>query len=87
MEFWAEGGLVELPNSGAAFIHATERHNYRTGCPEDDCHSSIRRHPIRVSSLAPDHLVTTTWEDFVNGVDPSLTKALELVSTVSVRER
>ena len=32
LEFWAEGELKVLPNSGVAFLMATERHNYISGC-------------------------------------------------------
>ena len=79
LEFWAEGSLVQLPTSGAAFLYATERHNYNTGCPEDDCHGSIQRHPIRVESLMPDQAVPLTWEAFAAGRDPMLEAALKLL--------
>jgi hypothetical protein len=51
LEFWAEGDLVELPNSGTQLLYAKERHNYRTGCPEPDCHPPIREDPIRIDTL------------------------------------
>jgi len=72
MEFWAEGDLVELPNSGISFLTATERHNYQTGCPEDDCHSAIRLHPIAVPSLDPDVDIPFTFADFRDHRDPVL---------------
>ena len=50
LEFWAEGDIMTLPGLGAMLLYATERHNYMTGCPEDDCHGSVRTHPIRVRS-------------------------------------
>ncbi|HSM35110.1 MAG TPA: hypothetical protein VK837_01825 [Longimicrobiales bacterium] len=71
LEFWAEGGPAELP-TGTPVLAASERHNYRTGCPEDDCHGSIRNHPIRVDSLEPDVTPSFTWEDVVRGRDPYL---------------
>lgn len=55
LEFWAEGDFLLLPVSKGALLLATERHNYMTGCPEADCHRSIREHPIRVQSLEPDN--------------------------------
>ena len=54
LEFWAEGNILQLPGLGALMLYADERHNYMTGCPEADCHRSIRDHPIRVRSLQPD---------------------------------
>ena len=47
LEFWAEGDLQVLPNSGVTFLIGTERHNYQTGCLEEDCHGSIQRHPSK----------------------------------------
>lgn len=73
LEYWAEGSLTELPVSKAEVMHATERHNYQTGCPEPDCHGSIRRHPIRVQGLAPDLLTPLRYEDYRRGIDPAFT--------------
>lgn len=72
LEFWAEGGLMELPVSKAYVLPATERHNYVTGCPEKDCHSSIREDPIRVTSLEPDIAAPLTYADYRAGRDPAL---------------
>jgi hypothetical protein len=72
LEFWAEGDLLTLPGLGAMLLYATERHNYRTGCPEPDCHAAIREHPIRVRSLQPDLATPLTWADFQAGRDPAM---------------
>lgn len=72
LEYWAEGSLVELPICKAEVLPATERHNYQTGCPEPDCHGSIRKHPIRVRSLAPDLLTPLRYDDYRRGIDPAL---------------
>jgi hypothetical protein len=72
LEFWAEGGIMELPVSKAYLLPATERHNYVTGCPETDCHSSIREAPIRVRSLEPDIAAPLTYADYRAGRDPAL---------------
>jgi hypothetical protein len=72
LEFWAEGDMVMLPGLGAMLLYATERHNYRTGCPEADCHAAIRDHPIRVRSLQPDLPVALRWADFQAGRDPAM---------------
>jgi len=74
----AEGDLVVLENTGAAFLYGRERHNYITGCPEDDCHGSIRRNPIRVANLDPDFVVDLGWSDYLAGRDPWIERALEL---------
>lgn len=72
LEFWAEGDMLELPGLGGMLLYATERHNYRTGCPEPDCHAAIRDHPIRVRSLQPDLPAPLTWADFQAGRDPAM---------------
>ena len=72
LEFWAEGDIMTLPGLGAMLLYATERHNYMTGCPEDDCHGSVRTHPIRVRSLRPDIPAALTWADFQAGRDPAM---------------
>ncbi|MDT9598314.1 S41 family peptidase [Sphingosinicella rhizophila] len=71
LEFWAEGDTVEIPSVKATMLYATERHNYVTGCPESDCHESIRTHPIRVRSLQPDIETSLTFADFLAGRDPA----------------
>ncbi len=72
LEFWAEGGLMELPVSKAYLLPATERHNYVTGCPEKDCHWSVRENPIRVTSLEPDIAAPLTYADYRAGRDVAL---------------
>ena len=72
LEFWAEGDVLQLPGLGAMLLYATERHNYRTGCPEADCHGAVRDHPIRVRSLQPDLPVPLRWADFQAGRDPAI---------------
>ncbi|HST36769.1 MAG TPA: hypothetical protein VLK25_09095 [Allosphingosinicella sp.] len=72
LEFWAEGDILMLPGLGAMMLYADERHNYRTGCPEEDCHGSIRDHPIRVAGLQPDLPVPMTFAAFAAGRDPAM---------------
>ncbi|MGB5527916.1 MAG: hypothetical protein WBN79_13705 [Gemmatimonadota bacterium] len=79
LEFWAEGSPMRLPDTGILIGVATERHNYQTGCPEDDCHGSIRLNPIAVESLEPDVQPEVTYADVVEGRDPYLEAALKLV--------
>jgi len=72
LEFWAEGEFVPLPNLGVLMLYADERHNYVTGCPEEDCHRSIRSHPIRVTTLQPDLPAPLRFADFIAGRDPAM---------------
>lgn len=72
LEFWAEGSFTQLPVSKAFLLPATERHNYVTGCPEADCHASIREAPIRVKSLEPDIAAPLTYGDYRAGRDVAL---------------
>lgn len=73
MEFWAEGGLVTLPATGAAMSVATERHDYKTGCkPFRDCHGSVVRHPIAVETFAPGIAAPMTIETYLAGRDPGM---------------
>jgi hypothetical protein len=53
-------------------LMATERHNYMTGCPEDDCHGSIKRHPTKIDTLEPDIHAQLSHKDFINNVDPAM---------------
>jgi len=83
LEFWAEGSPIRLPDSSTLIGVATERHNYQTGCPEDDCHGSIRRNPIAVASLEPDVRPEVSYTDVVEGRDPNMEAALEMVANSS----
>jgi hypothetical protein len=84
LEFWAEGGPVFLPATGASANVSTERHDYRTGCrPYRDCHGSVVRHPISVASLAPDIDAPLTFAAYVAGRDP----AMEAVAAALLRAR
>jgi hypothetical protein len=72
LEFWAEGPRTSLPGLRATVLYATERHNYRTGCPEADCHGSIREHPIRIATLDPDLPASLTFAAYREGRDPAM---------------
>lgn len=79
LEFWAEGPGIKLPHSGALLDISTERHNYKNGCSEDDCHESIRIHPIAVPTLDPDLQPVRNFDMVMNGEDPYLDAAIELI--------
>ena len=78
LEFYAEGDLLTLSN-GTLVLTATERHNYVTGCPEDDCHGAIRRNPIRIDTLEPDVSPRVEYDDVVAGRDPWLEEILRRI--------
>jgi hypothetical protein len=78
LEFFAEGRVVTLPNTGASILYATERHDYRTGCRGmRDCHGSVVRNPIAVPSLAPDIAAAWTFEAYADGRDPGMEAVAE----------
>lgn len=81
LAFWAEGGPVRLPASGAFLLSAAERHDYVTGCPEADCHGPLRRNPIRVSDLDVDHPAGLTFQAFMQGRDPAMETVARLIAS------
>lgn len=73
LEFFAEGFPVTLPSSGAAVSFSYERHDYHGGCRGfSDCHGSVVRYPIAVSSLSPDISAPWTIEAYRSGRDPAM---------------
>ena len=73
LEFWAEGRLARLPNSGAMMSFSTERHDYKNACRAfSDCHGSVVRNPIAVPTLEPDIPAPLTIESFISGRDPAM---------------
>jgi len=79
LEFWAEGDPAQMPGIGRYIGLARERHNYVTGCPQEDCHGSIRRHPIAIETLDPDIRPMFTYEDLAGGNDPYLNAVFALM--------
>ena len=81
LEFWSEGGGkgFKLPEIGAAFAIALERHNYKNGCLAFDCHLSIVIHPISVPTLKPDVQPARNFEMIMNGEDPYMDAAFNLI--------
>jgi hypothetical protein len=73
LNFFAEGGIVTLPRSGAVMLIATERHDYAGGCRGyDDCHGPVVRHPIAVQDLNPAIKAPWTIEAYRAGRDPGM---------------
>jgi hypothetical protein len=76
LNFFAEGKVVELPNSKAQMLYATERHDYATGCRGyADCHEPVVKFPISVSTLAPEIAAPWTIETYLAGRDPGMEAA------------
>jgi hypothetical protein len=69
LDFWAEGGNMELPNSKMTIHYSNGFHGY-----------SRREYPdpkpyffdLDVDTLAPDFPVEMTWADYVAGRDPAM---------------
>lgn len=73
LNFFSEGRVVQLPNSGAQILYATQRHDYQTGCRGfSDCHGPVVRNPIAVPTLAPEVSAPWTIEAYQQGKDPAI---------------
>lgn len=73
LNFFSEGDILTLPNSGIEVLYATERHDYVTGCEGlTDCHGPVVRNPIRVATLVPDIAAPWTIEAYRAGRDPAM---------------
>jgi hypothetical protein len=80
LEFFSEGRVVTLPNSGGAILYATERHDYRTGCRGfSDCHGPVVRNPIAVPTLEPGLKAPWTIEAWRTGRDPAMEAVIAAV--------
>ena len=82
--FFAEGRPVELPQSRLLVALATERHDYQGGCRTvTDCHRAVVRHPIEVSSLAPDVPVSWSVDAYASGRDPFMDAAVRVLQSAA----
>lgn len=81
MNFFAEGRPVTLPNSGAMFLTATERHDYATGCRGfTDCHRPVAGFPIAVPNLEPEVAAPWLFESYRAGRDPGMEAAARILA-------
>jgi hypothetical protein len=71
LDFWSEGGNLILPHSGLTVHYANAFHRYST---VDYPARQPYYFELRVTSLAPDIQVEPTWDDYINGRDPAVTK-------------
>jgi hypothetical protein len=69
LDFWAEGGNVELPNSKLTVHYSNGFHCYSR-------RDYLERKPyfldLDVDTLAPDFPVETTWAEYLSGRDPAM---------------
>ena len=73
LNFFAEGKSVTLKHSREVILHATERHDYKTGCRGvDDCHRHVVNRPIAVATLDPDIAAPWTIDRYRSGRDPAM---------------
>ena len=82
LNFFSEGKTVTLAHSKEILLHATERHDYQTGCrPFDDCHRNVVTRPITVKHLDPDIAAPWTLEDYIAGRDPGMEAVAKAVTS------
>lgn len=71
MQFWSEGQTMELPNSKILFRYSTGYVDMQGPCNDySKCFWIGALYPIEVGSLSPDVKVTTSFADYIAGVDP-----------------
>lgn len=81
VRFWAEGRGMRLPNSKLSVHYATGYEDYSRPCwGRRGCFWVSLLFPTHVESFQPDVRVAYTFDDYVNGRDPLLDKALELAA-------
>ena len=82
LDFWAEGGAFELPNTFLEAYYASGRHVYDGPCRDlDQCFWLNYRYPVRVRSLAPDIAAPLTFDAYRQRRDPAMEAVLEREST------
>jgi hypothetical protein len=73
--FWAEGGMITLPNSGLQVAYATAMHDWEHGCRFNeilDCYVVNYVIGVPAGSLAPNLPVAPRFADYAAGKDPAL---------------
>lgn len=84
LDFWAEGGAFNLPNSFVRVSYATGRHVYTGPCRDrETCYWLNERFPVRVSSIAPEIAAPFTFAAFRNGRDPAIDAVLKRESRLT----
>jgi hypothetical protein len=79
IRLWAEGGSMQLPNSGLMIGFATGLHDYSKSCfGEQGCFWTMYLYPMHVQTLDPDIRLPYNFDDYVGLRDPVLERAREL---------
>jgi hypothetical protein len=77
LDFWAEGGTFNLPNSFIQVHYASGRHVYDGPCRDRaTCFWLNDRYPVLVQTLAPDILTPLTFDAYRALRDPALDAVL-----------
>lgn len=77
LQIWAEGRGMQLPNSKLWAHYATGYEDYSRPCwGRHGCFWTVLFFPTHVKSFAPDVQIAYTSDDYLNGRDPVLDKAL-----------
>lgn len=77
LDFWAEGGTFNLPNSFLQVHYASGRHVYNGPCRDQaTCFWLNERYPVRVRSLAPDISAPLTFAAYRDLRDPAIDAVL-----------
>lgn len=74
--FWAEGGTLRLPESGALLRWSDAWHDWQTGQPGPSTPPDIARLMVAAGDLRPNRPVAMTAPDLRAGRDPVLAAAL-----------
>jgi len=73
LNFWAEGGAFNLPNSGITAYFTTARHDYARPCTNRrTCFWLNELFPVRVRTLQPAISAPLTFAAYSRGRDPAL---------------
>jgi hypothetical protein len=81
LAFFAEGGRGCLPNYPLCLHYETGKHDYGHSCTNlDNCFWLNWLLPLRVKTLQPDEIITTSFADWRQGRDPVFERAVALAS-------
>lgn len=73
LDFFAEGGAFDLPNSSITVFYTSGRHVYDGPCTDRTaCYWLMERYRVRVKNLAPDIPAPMTFAAYREQLDPAL---------------
>lgn len=78
--FFAEGGWITLPQTGALVRYSTGYHDWKTGVATPSTPPEIAPHLVAAGTLYPDYLVDINARDIRSGRDPQLEAAVATFS-------